>query len=246
MKNTTPRRTQQLAAATASILLLGHLSVTALWASPNNTIKQSIGMKNFQYMNPVFSQNWGVFAPDINTSNNNLILRAKLHDGTTTPWIDATQAERQLTHFRPGGSRASRMSGEIITKYNNALNGLPTDTFERAVHNIEAAGGSPQAEHTIDSGNPEYLSLEQAAYTYATLAAGALWGSANIKAVQLGKKTTHTTPYAERHSDTPPRQEHRLYGWRNATETPGQNPKRFAETFGPLAQKSTADNPAPL
>lgn len=222
-------------------VVLGHLGVSALWSSPQSELKQAVGMQHFQYMNPIFNQNWGVFAPNINTVSKSFMYRATLVDGTVTDWVDASALEHQLMVGRPGATRAAGISDTFIGNYTQSLDRLPPELFEVAAFTIDAPGGSEQVEKRLEEKsktNAEYLSLERAAFTYASLASESTWGAGNVAEVQIGERNKTTVPFSMRNENVEAEVNERHLGWRNYTTTPGQNKEAFISYFARLVDRA--------
>ncbi|SDC07701.1 DUF5819 family protein [Shouchella lonarensis] len=84
-----------------------HFANTILFNSPLNPVKAKYSQHVFQYMDPLFMQNWRLFAPNPATNNNDFYVRAKLKDGDevqVTDWIDLTShmiERNQANRFTP-------------------------------------------------------------------------------------------------------------------------------------------------
>lgn len=78
-----------------SLLLIGHFSVTFLYLSPKNPIKDKHHEKIGKYMSPYFSQNWYLFAPNPVNQHQNLEIRLRYKNEqgkiVQTQWKDISK-----------------------------------------------------------------------------------------------------------------------------------------------------------
>lgn len=80
-----------LVVALVGFLFIAHFAVTAIYLTPLNPVKLKLSPLLQAWINPLFSQNWHLFAPDPLSSNHSLVTKCK--SGTTTSdWIDVTRA----------------------------------------------------------------------------------------------------------------------------------------------------------
>ncbi|WP_096437810.1 DUF5819 family protein [Alteribacter populi] len=68
-------------------LFVSHFSITLLYNSPSNPVQAKNQPVINTYMNPLFEQNWRLFAPDPVTTTTHFHVKAKLGD-RETEWID--------------------------------------------------------------------------------------------------------------------------------------------------------------
>jgi hypothetical protein len=75
--------------------------------SPKNAIHSSLDPLLRRYDGPWIEQNWSLFAPEIMPKNLRVLVRAKMTNGTTTAWYDASlyfmdaMEANRLTPLRP-------------------------------------------------------------------------------------------------------------------------------------------------
>lgn len=68
-----------------------HFTATAIYLTPLNPIKLALYRYVHAWMNPLFTQNWHLFAPNPLASNSSLVTKCR--SGTTeSGWIDVTHA----------------------------------------------------------------------------------------------------------------------------------------------------------
>lgn len=132
--------------------LLGfHFGMTALYLTPPNPVKQAWFQPMMKYMDPLFMQNWQLFAPNPVSQHQNIFVKAKWKDPQTgqikeTPWCDVSQpliAHIQRDRFSNDGrlyqyqytaitwfdnnDRASKAQGELMLERvaANAIRNFP-------------------------------------------------------------------------------------------------------------------------
>jgi hypothetical protein len=106
-----------------SIVLLVHFGFTFIYLSPANPLKSKQWETIFNYMNPLFTQNWKLFAPNPANQQLNLDMRVQYVDnaGATrqTDWKSITLPvikELQSNHFSPN-ARISEFQSSLISNY---------------------------------------------------------------------------------------------------------------------------------
>lgn len=92
------------------LIFIVHFSLTAIYNAPSNPLQAKFNKQLSMYMDPLFTQNWRLFAPTPATTNNYFYVKAKVgKDGKsrTTDWIDishymyeANQTNRFTPHNR--------------------------------------------------------------------------------------------------------------------------------------------------
>lgn len=70
-----------------TIILVGHLGSTALYLAPNNPLKKYYESSVKAYMDPIFTQNWMLFAPEPARYSLKFWYRCK-NETTGTSWSD--------------------------------------------------------------------------------------------------------------------------------------------------------------
>ena len=73
------------------LLFAVHFTITALYLTPLNPIKLRLYPLIQTWMNPLFQQNWHLFAPNPLSSNQSLLARCR-SGAITSDWIDITSA----------------------------------------------------------------------------------------------------------------------------------------------------------
>lgn len=106
-----------------SIVLLIHFSFTFIYLSPANPFKSKHWETIIGYMNPIFTQNWKLFAPNPASQQANLDMRVQYvdKDGATrqSDWKSITLPvikELQSNRFSPN-ARISEFQSSLIGDY---------------------------------------------------------------------------------------------------------------------------------
>lgn len=82
---------KKLAAGVLCVAFICHFAVTLIYNTPSNPVKAKYNKQISSYIDPVFTQNWRLFAPEPVTRNNKFFVKAEIitNNGIrTTEWID--------------------------------------------------------------------------------------------------------------------------------------------------------------
>src|SRR5690625_6832254 len=88
------------------MVVLVHTAIVALWAGPSNPIKDAVGPQRVrEYVNPVFEQNWNIFAPTRKRVMTDLDFRLRVKDREsgaiiTRPWNALVEAENDMIRHK--------------------------------------------------------------------------------------------------------------------------------------------------
>lgn len=139
----------------AVILCIGfifHFSLTLVYNAPSNPVKAKYNDEINLYIEPVFTQNWKLFAPTPVTTNSHFYVQAKLQTDQgviTTGWLDILDymvEENQKNRFTPynrllripRAAYSLRLEGDetiqkIISKVNEGK--LEQEKYEDLINN---------------------------------------------------------------------------------------------------------------
>jgi hypothetical protein len=84
------------------------LAAMFLEAAPRNTVSQRYRAQLSWWTEPWLEQDWRLFAPDPQTSNQTIRARARTADGTAGPWVDLTAADYAAVAHDPMPSQANQ------------------------------------------------------------------------------------------------------------------------------------------
>jgi hypothetical protein len=222
-----------------------HVAVTFLWNAPSNPIKDAVSGEVRGYIQPFFQQNWSLFAPNPVSSEDEVLVRARLRQPATgelrtTEWVSATQFEWTLVQSNPAPSRASRLSSNLHRRLNSAWNRLSDTQREIMADDYsEMTDWKPLAGDLIEEQGGESSSrvanmvrADRVATGYATQVARALWGD-DVVSVQFHLQRTPVPRWHERKEPEPeePSRTYREFGWRPVLDNAGQDDDAFARTL---------------
>jgi hypothetical protein len=230
-----------------------HVFAQFLWIAPPSQLRTVVpGNLLTQYEIPLFGQSWSVFAPDPINGDYHLQVRAIVASGkeaTTTPWVDATEAEHLLALHNLFPPRAANLAVEQASRYSNAYNALNADQkktvgygfykgadwSERYAKAVRLVGGADDASRRATD---TFLAAALRADAYSTQVARTEWGQ-HVVYVQTRIYRQNIVPFAERFDAKavrPPKQNVPT-GWRGPYAYAGQSASAFAAVFRPLAAK---------
>ncbi|RIL26950.1 hypothetical protein BUY98_14775, partial [Staphylococcus gallinarum] len=99
-------------------LLILHFIFVILSVMPLNPITNKMGSFVNTYVNPVFTQNWNLFAPDPIDNNTAIQVKYTETNNKKSEWIDVTSSmikEMHVNYISPY-NRISRMPESIVTE----------------------------------------------------------------------------------------------------------------------------------
>ncbi|MFG1666252.1 DUF5819 family protein [Streptomyces sp. Y7] len=115
------RRIQRAALLAGAALLGAHFSIAAFSQAPLSPAKIQLHAVISGYLEPYFTQNWSLFAPEPVKDNQGIVARAKCADGSVTDFYDVTAPlikETQSDRFFP--SRTVRLVSNGIQQLNDS------------------------------------------------------------------------------------------------------------------------------
>jgi hypothetical protein len=115
------RRIQRAALLAGAALLGAHFSIAAFSQAPLSPAKIQLHGVISGYLEPYFTQNWSLFAPDPTKDDQGIVVRAKCADGAVTDYYDVTGPlikETQEDRFFP--SRTVRLVSNGLNQLNDS------------------------------------------------------------------------------------------------------------------------------
>ncbi|WP_369374606.1 DUF5819 family protein [Promicromonospora sp. Populi] len=255
--------------STVWALLLVHFVATFLWAAPTqwtgrpdddssaDTPATGVDLAVQTYMNPVFAQNWSIFAPSPLHVEYALRVRGVYADGTDGvlvpgPWIDTTAVEvRALTgHILPAATE--RPSRRLASETRTAYLALPEAGRAIVLRSPLSAPDQPAAASDpwptlrtvlLDEGVApavvdDYLVNDRALVAYATQVLRADAGAAGVPVfVQVSIVRHEVTPYGTGERPAPTEL---TLGARPPEVVPGQDDAAFRTTWDALQRTTPA------
>lgn len=204
------------------------ISVTAAALPPNrySAVVEPIN----GYLNPYFTQNWRLFAPNPVAEDRHLRFQGayRAEDGSVelTSWIDWTDVELDLVRHRVVGGRGGYVTNKLIGALSSARSRLTTVQRETLVEfgpqeqvswsdlrsRLDAGGRAPAVVE-------RYLRYDRATTRLATDVITARHPDVELIAVQYAIRRTPVVPYALRGEDPETKERMRFsddqrQGWR--------------------------------
>jgi hypothetical protein len=231
----------------AAIVVFVQLGAVTLAAIPPNRYSDAVN-PHTGYLNPFFTQNWRLFAPNPVAEDRNVLFQGAYvaADGTTkrTAWIDWTSVELDLVHHRLIGGRAGYITNKLFSPLGVRFGtlsdqqrqaSLTTDdkkppSWLKLQELLDAASDAP-GQVTI------FLRYERATARLATDALEARWPGRQFTAVRYSLRSQGVVPYAARHGSAKeraaarPAPEQRMSGWRTPTEGPADERRAVADFY---------------
>ncbi|PSL36970.1 hypothetical protein CLV49_0573 [Labedella gwakjiensis] len=247
-----PRLLQRIVVVVLVAIAGWHCAATYLWIAPGTAIREALpdGMLS-SYMNPLFDQNWSVFAPDPIDGNYALEVRATvIGDGgrEVTEWVDATEAEQSMLAGTLLQARAGIVGHKQAMKYYTAYfdlseeqRGVIADGYfegewvERLRSAVIEVEGESETVWT-------YLRQEWKATAYATQVARATWGD-DVEQVQYRISRSNVVALENRDDpDAVPAPTYIDSGWRGLVDRKNQSDSAFADVFRSLVADQTGND----
>lgn len=239
------RRMPVIAKIFASVVMLGiaiHTVLVATWVAPSNQISQAIGHDRLtNYIQPFFTQNWSIFAPNPWSTDVIFEVRAAVADPqtgevATTDWANLTAGENTSVLWNVSAPRTAHLTRRTVDSLHSArdemtdgqLDWIETDFQQVPLDDLETALLNEDNDETwyID----EYMAQEVAAVYIATAYAQHTWDG-EIQAIQISTGTREVPDYEDRHTETLDEVEPDwyYYGWRQPAELTDEELELFTQ-----------------
>ena len=185
-----------------AVVVVLHSAVLAVWLSPANPTRDSIGTTTLaSYVEPYFQQSWQDLDPRSQRVDESFRIRARIKDADSekmrvTPWVDLTKDDRGSLRHDVNPARVHLIARRLATGLNAAM--LVSGPAQRKLvatayiatpiaelrQRLNAAGSNPRAVQA-------YMSYDRMATEFASMYAKAMWPDDTIVAVQyrVGRRT---------------------------------------------------------
>jgi hypothetical protein len=193
------------------------------------------------YLNPFFTQNWRLFAPNPVAEDRNVLFQGAYvtAGGTTkrTAWVDWTAVELDLINHRLIGGRAGYVTNKLFSPLDVRFGSL---SDQQRAASLTTDDKKPPSWLQLEkllvaaSDTPDrvtlYLRYERATARLATDVLQARWPDRHFTAVRYSLRRQSVVPYVARHRSAKqraaarPAPEQQMSGWR--TPTPGTADER--------------------
>ncbi|MEU4625935.1 DUF5819 family protein [Actinoplanes sp. NPDC023801] len=105
------RVTMGAIAGLCAAVATAHMTLVFLHVAPSNPVSQRLQQPIHAWVNPLFEQNWLLFAPNPNAVNTQIFARAgwmtETGEGQTSDWIDISSVDTADTKHNPYPSRTT-------------------------------------------------------------------------------------------------------------------------------------------
>lgn len=223
-------------------MLAWHGFATVAWLSGSATLMGLVGQERVSaYINPMFAQNWSVFAPEPSKTNSELSVQGRLEDGSTTDWfnVSAIDVEQSILHH-PVPSRLYLTNFSLMAHYEGAVNRLPqpaqsvpTESYVGTdwlteLKSALPAGTAPAETDFIET----YVKNERAITGLSASIARVRWEQP-LQAVRFRIVNVDVPLYAERdNAEYRPEPEEFISGWREPVPVPGMDLEALEHRYG--------------
>ena len=162
------------------------------------------------YLNPFFTQNWRLFAPNPISSDRSLWFRGEYVDASgdtkTTTWLNWTDVELDLVHHKVVGGRAGYITNKLIGPLNDRFLAMSLPQRKVAADDKATAlkGYSALRKKLLETDGKDpravelYLSYETSTIRLATSAMRALHPGVTFAAIRYRVVSQSVVPYADR------------------------------------------------
>lgn len=224
-------------------LVLIHTLIIGLWVAPSTPARDAVGQDRVRgYVQPWFSQNWSIFAPNPRRVAVTFEIRAIVEDPDTaetvhTDWVDLIDNEDGIVAGNPFPARTAKISRRTADRLHSAISDMnteqrdwlkasytdtPVDQLRERLADVDGGAGAADINR--------YMTADAAATRIATGAAENIWGEdGEVLHVQYRTSTRPAPSWddEERTVDDTTRTE-REYGWRAATDLTEEEIASFA------------------
>lgn len=229
------------AALVVALVVAFHVAMTAVYDFPFRNIRDNVLpiATARSYLEPLFQQDYRIFAPNPISDDRSLLVRAWIRTDAgmrVTEWVNATDAEISSMHRRLLRKQFTILTAERLVP---AFRALTDEQQAVADENWHRSGfpalrtalleTSPGTERAVDT----FIRVSEAATAYGTQVAYALWGADTVVAVQVRATYEPVVRWDDRNDPAAERPQGTLVnpGWRPAVEYAGQDREAFADIF---------------
>lgn len=231
------------------VVVLVHTAIVALWAGPSNPIKDAVGPQRVrEYVNPVFEQNWNIFAPTPKRVMTDLDFRLRVKDREsgaiiTTPWHALVEAENAMIRHNPAPPRTAFAARRTSLTLHNAVGDMNEDQKSIIQQDFDAADSRQNLADSLRNAPTKsganaakissFLRYDEMATALATMS-GAVLYEGQILAIQYRTSKRGVPKFADRahRSVADMKKTIHDFGWRQ----PAVVTKVQIEHFAPYAK----------
>lgn len=190
-----------------------HTVLLALWLSPANPARDSIGPSVLgSYVEPYFEQSWDGLDPRAQYVDESFRIRANVATAggkkmRVTPWLDLTTVENGSLRHELDQARVHLIARRLATNLNAAMYAMAPAQRKLVTTNYITTPIATLRQRLLAAGSDRaavqmYMAYDQMATQFASMYARAKWGDDTILEVQylVGRRTV--PDYSERGSKT--------------------------------------------
>lgn len=238
---------QRTALVVVAALVAFHMFSTFLWAAPTSAINDKASPVTSKHMYPLFAQNWQIFAPDPQSVDLRVWVRATTQDAagveTVSEWANLGDVFNEQVRHQILPTRTWRIPVSMNRFYTTSYSALEGQQ-QAVVHSdhVSADGTSGRQDLTRAllgtgmsvSGMDSYLLSEDSLYEFGTLAAMDLWPGSELVAIQMSTSTQGVVPFEQRLTPGIQRPEEQFtrLGWRDPSPVTPEARAGFSGVFG--------------
>lgn len=234
---------QHLATVAVAVGMLIHMFFTFVYNVPTASLRSALPTEAAaRYMEPLFVQDYKIFAPEPATADHQLWVRAWLEDGTgepeTTEWINVSSVELSVRYRQVLRKHMSIIGAERLmaahTRLSPAQKELAAQNYHRdgldRLHR-DLLDAEPNGDPAVAATFIRSTRFLDAFATQVAFARGAT--PENLAAVQTRVVYDPVVPWKHRNDPDAPQPAARITdtGWRRPLEYPNQDREAFASTF---------------
>lgn len=220
-----------------------HMFFTFVYNIPNERVRERLPTgAAAAYMEPLFVQDYKIFAPDPATADHRLWVRAWLDDGTgepvTTDWIDVTAVELSRRHRRILRKHLTIVGAERLMAAHSRLTPAQKDVIAGNYHRTglgrlfdDLVDAHPDRDRAAAATFVRTTRFVDAYATQVAYATGAT--TEDLAAVQTRVVYDPVIRWEDRNDPDARRPAAAITdtGWRRPVEYPEQDRRAFADTF---------------
>ncbi|TWP39058.1 DUF5819 family protein [Leekyejoonella antrihumi] len=195
---------QRLVAQLVMLLVALHLGATVVYLARPASLPAPVRAGIDRYMEPVFKQAWGVFAPDPVSYSTWLRVRAETAGGVTS-WFDVSACDIHsavLHHLVP--DRRYLTTFQLVKHYRGTLGQLPSSARAIAADDADGTSWHGMQRHLVaagasHTGAADFVESDRSMMGLVSQIAAGRWGDS--RRVQIMIEDTHFVPYPARRSN---------------------------------------------
>lgn len=179
------------------VFLTVHTVLLVFDTGPTNPLSVQVNRYSTYYIDPLFTQNWHLFAPEPLTVNYNLLLQVKLKKGSELArgeWIDITSPMKDLnrSNVLTPFNRMLRIGDSLINKYFNG-------NHEDVVYKLKNKNTDEKIDEEIKKMEDKVRKkAEEEIFKFASSYAKSLYPERDIDSIKVMIEAVEPVPFSKR------------------------------------------------